>query len=122
MRSPAGLSVRDCAPSPINSGRVEIVTPDCRTNYPCRSSVASDRLSGAALVSQRKPDHGPTNNESAPHGCPVRGASVSMLLLGLVRVGRLLAVLPFAEHARGDRERGVDERDLDLPVTVGSPA
>ena len=41
--------------------------------------------------------------------------------LGLVLVGWLLAVLPFAEHARGDRERGVDERDLDLPVTVGSP-
>ena len=46
---------------------------------------------------------------------------MSMLLLGLVRVGRLLAVLPFAEHARGDRERGADERDLDVPVTVGSP-
>jgi hypothetical protein len=25
------------------------------------------------------------------------------------------------EHARGDRERGVDERDLDIAVTVGSP-
>ena len=54
MRSPGRSSVCDCAPSPINSGRVEIVTPDCRTNYPCRSSVASDRLSGAALVSQRR--------------------------------------------------------------------
>jgi hypothetical protein len=28
---------------------------------------------------------------------------------------------PFAEHARGDRERRVDKRDLDVPVTVGSP-
>jgi hypothetical protein len=27
------------------------------------------------------PDHGPTNDESAPHGYPMRGASVCRLLL-----------------------------------------
>ena len=64
MRSPGRSSVRHCAPSPINAGRDEIVTSDCRTNYPCQSSVASDRLSGAALVSQRKPHHGLTNTEA----------------------------------------------------------
>ena len=65
MRSPGRSSVCDCAPSPINSGRVEIVTPDCRTNYLCRSSLVSDRLSGAALVSQRRSTTGrPTT--SAP--------------------------------------------------------
>ena len=67
-------------------------------------------------------DHGPTNNESAPHGCRCGAPLCVDAALGLVLVGWLLAVLPFAEHARGDRERGVDERDLDLPVTVGSPA
>jgi hypothetical protein len=41
--------------------------------------------------------------------------------------GRLLTVLPvgdglpFAEHARGDREGGMDERDVDLAILVGAP-
>jgi len=40
-------------------------------------------------------------------------------------LGRLLVDLPvgdglpFADHIRGDREGGVDERDLDVPVTLG---
>ena len=118
MRSPGRSSVRHCAPSPINAGRDEIVTSDCRTNYPCQSSVASDRLSGAALVSQRKPHHGLTNTEARLSGA---GRLCVDAALGLVLVGWLLAVRPFAEHADGDRERGVDEPDLDVPVTVGSP-
>jgi hypothetical protein len=60
--------------------------------------------------------------EGVPLGWPVRGASVSMLLLGLlVLPGWQLLVLPFAEQTRGDRERGVDERDLDVAVTISSP-
>ena len=44
-----------------------------------------------------------------------------MLLLGLlVLVGWLLAALPFVqiEHARGDCEHRMDERDLDVPVPL----
>jgi len=83
--------VRDCAPSPSNAGRVDIVTPDCRMIYPCQSSVASDKLSGAALILQRSPITG-RYNESAPHGCPVRGAAA----LGGLRVLVLVRSVPVA--------------------------
>jgi hypothetical protein len=36
-------------------------------------------------------------------------------------IGWLFAVLPFARQARGDREGGVDERDLDVAVRLGAP-
>lgn len=90
MRSPGRSSVRHCAPSPINAGRDEIVTSDCRTNYPCQSSVASDRLSGAALVSQRKPHHGLTNTEARLSGA---GRLCVDAALGLVLLRWLLVVL-----------------------------
>jgi hypothetical protein len=48
-------------------------------------------------------DHGPTNNERPARLSGAGRLFVSMLLLGLVLVGWLLAVLPFAEHVRGDR-------------------
>jgi hypothetical protein len=44
--------------------------------------------------------------------------------LQAVLLGRLLMGfpigdgLPFAEHARRDRQRGMDERDLDMPVPL----
>jgi len=74
-----------------NAGRVDIVTPDCRMIYPCQSSVASDKLSGAALILQRSPITG-RYNESAPHGCPVRGAAA----LGGLRVLVLVRSVPVA--------------------------
>jgi hypothetical protein len=91
LRAPGRSSVRDCAPSPGNAGRVDIVTPDCRMIYPCQSSVASDKLSGAALILQRSPITG-RYNESAPHGCPVRGAAA----LGGLRVVVLVRSVPVA--------------------------
>jgi len=59
--------------------------------YPCQSSVASDKLSGAALILQRSPITG-RYNESAPHGCPVRGAAA----LGGLRVVVLVRSVPVA--------------------------
>jgi hypothetical protein len=79
MRSPGRCAVRDgLRPLLLDVGQVEIVTPDCRTKYLAGAQTPPTDCPGAALVSQRSPTTG-RNTVSAPHGHPVRGASVSML-------------------------------------------
>ena len=121
MRSPGRSSVRHCAPSPINAGRVEIVTPDCRDELPLPelSRLRQTVRRGPGLAAKRPTTGRPTTRRPAR----LSGAGappVSMLLSGLVLVGWLLAVRPFAEHARGDRERGVDD-DLDVAGHGSAP-
>jgi len=68
------------APCPIDAERVEIVTPDCTTSYPCWTSFAPTNCPARPWSrSEARPRAGTPID--APPGWPVRGASVCRFLL-----------------------------------------